>query len=365
MENSKSIKNELLPLLHQAEKLRRKQRFYKIGGNLFILTFVLGLFFLPAVTYFNNVWMTEIFRDSSGATLQVFLILYWALYFVFMTKANRIGITYKQLEMDVLQPILDNITPGLKFSPQKQITSEAITKSELIPTYTQAPGTKNKQQKVYNMSTGLAAGKVGDTSIVMGDVKIINQSFFGSYFMYIPFLVHLHVAYNYLRPWFSKNHSIDQTGYSFMGMYAIIDFNKKINGSTIVLPDKLEKKIGYLAKIVQSLKLNRKQLINLEHPEFENEFVVYGTDQVEARYILSTAFMERITFLKRKMDRPIMLSFHGDKLYMAIQHPDGFFSLPQGKDLIRSNAFESFAENISNVLGIVEDLNLNSKIWKG
>lgn len=364
MKNSDSIKKELLPLLHEAEKLRKKYRFYKTGANLFILTFVLGIFFLPLTTYFSNGRVTEVSRDGLGATFQIILILYWALYFLFMIKANRIGIKYKQMERKILQPVLDKLIPGFKFNPQKQITSKEIIESQLVPTYTQAPGTKNKQQKVYNMSTGLASGKVGDTSIVMGDVKIINQSFFGSYFMYIPFLVHLHVAYNYLRPWFSKDHSVDHIGYSFFGMFTIIDFNKRMNGSTIVLPDKLEKRIGYLAKTIQSLKLNRKELVNLEHPEFEDEFVVYGTDQVEARYILSTAFMERITFLKRKMDRPIMLSFHGDKLYMAIQHPDGFFSLPQNKNLVTSNAFELFVENISNAIGIVEDLNLDTKIWK-
>ncbi|KAB5488232.1 MULTISPECIES: DUF3137 domain-containing protein [Flagellimonas] len=364
MENSNSSKKALLPLLHQAEKLRKKYRFYKTGGNLFILTFVLGIFFLPMITYFNNQWITEVSRNSSGVIFQILLVFYWVLYFVFMIKANRIGVKYRKVEGEILQPVLDRLIPGLKYSPIKQITPAQITESLLIPSYSQVSGNKDKQQKVYNMGSGFASGKVGDTSIVMGDVKIINQSFFGSYFMYIPFLTHLYFAYNYIRPWFSKDHSVDHMGYSFFGMFVIIDFNKKIRGNTIVLPDKLEKRAGYFAKIIQSLKLHRKQLINLEHTEFEKEFVVYGTDQVEARYILSTAFMERIVALKRKMERPIMLSFNNNKLYMAIQHPNGFFCLPQHKNLITSNAFELFVENISNAIGIVEDLNLDTKIWK-
>lgn len=363
MEDFKSIKKELLPLLHQAEKLRKKYRFYKMGANLFILTFVLGIFFLPMFTYFNNEWITKVSRDSSGTTFQILLILYWVLYFVFMIKANHIGVKYKKVEAEILQPVLDRLILGLKFNPQKQITSKEITESQLMPTYTQVPGTKNRQQKVYNMTTGLVSGKVGDSSIVMGDVKVINQSFFGSYFMFIPFLTHLYFAYGYLRPWFSKNHSVDQVGYSFFGMFAIFDFNKKLNGNIVILPDKLEKRMGYLAKTIQSLKLNRKQLINLENTEFENEFVVYGTDQVEARYVLSTTFMERIMALKRKINRPIMLSFNNNKLYVAVQHPNGFFSLPQSKNLVTSNALELFTENISNAMEIVEDLNLNTNIW--
>lgn len=368
MENLDSIKKELLPLLHQAEKLRKSLNFYKMGSNLFILTFVLGIFFLPMITYFNNAgftkWISTVFQGSSGATFQILLVLYWALYFIFYLKANRLNIKYKKIEGEILRPILDKIIPGFIFNAQKQITPDEITESELMPTYTQLPGHKNKYKKVYNMSFGIASGKIGITSATMGDVKVINQSFFGSYFIYIPLLTHLYFAYNYLRPWFSKNHSVDQVGYSFFGMFAIIDFNKRFSGNTLVLPDKFEKRMGCLAKTVQSLKLNRKQLVNLENTEFENEFVVYGTDQIEARYILSTSFMERIMALKRKINRPIMLSFKNDKLYMAIQHPDGFFSLPQNKNLVTSNAFELFAENISNAIGIVEDLDLNNKIWK-
>lgn len=364
MNNHPHIKVQLMPLLHQAEKLRNMYRFYNTGSNLIILIFVLGIFFLPLFTYLNNEWITEMTRDGFGATFQFFFILYWAFYFIFMISANRLGIKFKKIESDILQPVLDKLIPNLKFNPQKQITSDAITKSQLMPSYSQVPGNKNKHQKVYNMSAGLVSGKIGNTSVAMGDVKIINQSIFGSYFMYIPLFTHLYFSYSYLRPWFSKNHSVDQIGHSFMGMFAIIDFNKKFNGHTVVLPDRLEKRIGYLAKTIQSLKLNRSQLVNLEHTGFEEEFVVYGTDQIESRYILSTTFMERITTLKRKIDRPIMLSFIDDKLHIAIQHPDGFFSLPQNKNLVTSNAFELFLENISNAIMIVEDLDLNTKIWK-
>lgn len=362
------IKKRLLPWLQQAETLRKKHRFYKTGGNLFILTLVLGIFFLPMITYMNNSgftkWVFTVFQDSSEITFQILLILYWALYFIFYIKANRLNIKYIEIEKEILKPVLNSIIPGFKFNPQRQITPKEINESELIPIYSQVPHQKRKQQKVYNMNFGIVSGRIGNISATMGDVKIINQGFFGSYFMHIPFLSHLYFAYTYLRPFFSKNHSINQVGYSFFGMFAIVDFSKKLNGSTVVLPDKLEKRIGYLAKTVQSLKLNRKQLVNLEHTEFESEFVVYGTDQIEARYILSTSLMERIMALKRKMERPIMLSFKNEKLYMAIQHPDGFFSLPQNKNLVTSDAFELFVENISNAIGIVEDLDLNTKIWK-
>ncbi|MFC4219424.1 DUF3137 domain-containing protein [Flagellimonas marina] len=235
-----------------------------------------------------------------------------------------------------------------------------IKKSELVV----IPRKKKKkyQSMVYNLNHGLLIGKIDDTSIQIGNIKIINQKPIYNYLLAIPIFNFMVMAYIYLRPWFTKK-TVDHIGSSFLGMFAIADFNKKFSGTTVVLPDQFEKRMGYLAKTLQSLNFKRDQLVNLESPEFENEFVVYSTDQVEVRYILSTTFMERILALKQKINRPIMLSFQNNKLYMAVQHPYGFFSLPENKNLVTSNALEELFADITTAIGIVEDLNLNTKIW--
>ena len=143
-----------------------------------------------------------------------------------------------------------------------------------------------------------------------------------------------------------------------------MDFNKRFNGHTVILPDVMEKRVGYLAKNLQNLNMARGQLVHLEDTEFEKDFVVYSTDQVEARYILSTSLMERITLLKRKIDKPIMLSFYGNKLYLGVQNPHGFLCLNKKESLLSSNIFEKVHEDITAAIDIVEDLNLNTKIWK-
>jgi len=207
-------------------------------------------------------------------------------------------------------------------------------------------------------------GKVGRTSIFLGDVNIINQGGYGSFLMYVPMFAHIYLAYNFIKPWFSKHHSTEHLGSNFVGMVAVVGFNKSFNGHTIILPDLMEKKVGYLAKNLQALNIIRGQLVHLENPEFENDFVVYSTDQVEARYILSTSLMERISLLKRKIDKPVMLSFNKKKLYLGVQHPDGFLCLDKKQNLLTSNVFEKVYEDILAAIHIVEDLNLNTSIWK-
>jgi len=126
----------------------------------------------------------------------------------------------------------------------------------------------------------------------------------------------------------------------------------------------MEKRVGHLAKNLQNFNAARGILVELEDTEFENDFMVYSTDQVEARYILSTSLMERITRLKRKIDKPIMLSFNKNKLYLGIQHPYGFLCLNKEESLLKSDVFEKVHEDIYAAIGIVEDLNLNTRIWK-
>ena len=67
------------------------------------------------------------------------------------------------------------------------------------------------------------------------------------------------------------------------------------------------KLFGRLGRKLQSLNVFRGELIRLEDPEFESHFVVYGSDQIEARYILSTSLMARITDFKEKTGKKIYL----------------------------------------------------------
>ena len=52
------------------------------------------------------------------------------------------------------------------------------------------------------------------------------------------------------------------------------------------------------------MNFSRPPLVKLEDPEFEKHFVVSGEDQVEARYILSTCLMQRLTDFRNKPMNP-------------------------------------------------------------
>ena len=149
----------------------------------------------------------------------------------------------------------------------------------------------------------------------------------------------------------------------FKGLFFIGDFNKHFSGKTVVLPDTAERLFGLLGKTLQSVFKHSGELIKLEDPEFEKHFVVYGSDQVEARYILSTSLMKRITDFRSKHGKPVYVSFVRSCVHVAVTTGKNMFEPRILRSLLDFEMAEDYLEDLEFALGIVEDLNLNTRIW--
>ena len=145
---------------------------------------------------------------------------------------------------------------------------------------------------------------------------------------------------------------------NFRGMFVNAQLEKKINGSVVVVPDHLESRLDYPAKNIQALKnINGNKLVTLEDVEFERYFAVYANDEITARYVLTPAMMLRMTELKKKYDRDIMLSFNGGEFYFAVAMPEGFLTLGNAS-LTSGEALKDLYDNIVTAQGILNDLKL-------
>ena len=148
----------------------------------------------------------------------------------------------------------------------------------------------------------------------------------------------------------------------FKGIFFIADFHKDFIGETVVVPDTAEKLFGKLGTMFQKMNISRADLVKMENPEFEKAFAVYGTDQVEARYILTPVLMERIMDFKRKSGK-IGLSFLHSKVYIAISVSKNLFEPPFFKSMLRYELVEDYFNYLILSVNIVEDLDLNTRIW--
>ena len=143
----------------------------------------------------------------------------------------------------------------------------------------------------------------------------------------------------------------------FKGLFFRANFNKKLKGKTVVMPRILDANIN-------SLKIGKGQLIKLEDPEFNKLFTVYGNDQVEGRYILSTNLMAKLAQFRKKAGRNLYISFVENMIYIAIEYPEEIFEPRLFKSMLSLAPMREYFENIQLMLGIVEDLNLNKRIWR-
>ena len=142
----------------------------------------------------------------------------------------------------------------------------------------------------------------------------------------------------------------------FQGIVVEMDMNKNFSGQTIVLKDK-----GFFNRFKSFDKMER---VALEDVVFEKQFEVYSTNQVEARYILTTGFMERILRLKELYaGTTIEMSFYNNKILLAIDTgKDMFEACSFFKTNLNQRRFENVFEEFWTLFSIVNILKLNQHI---
>lgn len=148
----------------------------------------------------------------------------------------------------------------------------------------------------------------------------------------------------------------------FKGIVFIADFNKNFNVTTVVRPKSFGNSIrSWFSKNV--FNINSAQVVQLENTDFDNTFVTYSGDQIEARYILTPALMERILNLNSKSDETISISFVGSKMYIAFPLDYNYFEAPIHQTLLKPDLLQNDLSIVRFMYDIVHELDLNTRIW--
>lgn len=142
---------------------------------------------------------------------------------------------------------------------------------------------------------------------------------------------------------------------TFLGVVLELDMNKEFLYHTFVVKDKgmmnaLNKPKGF-------------QKVALEDVVFENSFEAYSQNQIEARYLLTTAFMERMLKLKELYGGTnIQFSFNNNKVLIAINTKKNMF---EPCSLFKSNLREKQVYNVfeqfMTIFSVIDILKLNQK----
>ena len=146
----------------------------------------------------------------------------------------------------------------------------------------------------------------------------------------------------------------------FKGLILDLSVNKNFTGKTIIKTDK-----GSLINNISERKLPENQeVVRLEDPEFEKLFEVYSDDQVQARYLLTTSFMERLIELQQAFgSQKIECCFYEKTLLIKIPTNYPWFeihSILEQIDLQESS--KKILANMNSILNICETLQMDSDI---
>lgn len=148
----------------------------------------------------------------------------------------------------------------------------------------------------------------------------------------------------------------------FKGIIFVADFNKNFNGVTIVRPKDFGSAFGaWFSKNLFSF--SDKDVIKLENVDFDKAFITYGTDQVESRYLLTPAMMERIFKLNNNSKYSITLSFIASRMYIGFPLDRNYFEAPIFKSLLNPELLDDDITTIKFMYDIVRELDLNTRIW--
>jgi|GEM_PF-6077407 len=240
---------------------------------------------------------------------------------------------YKKL---VIGKLVEFISPDLKYEPQAaEVSGREVLKGEIFPHTIFYPEGYTAEDFIE--------GRIGNISVRFFEIS----------------------GKDAIKPlaYSDSGHrtAIDLNGFpwetfSFHGMLGETDFNKSFNGHTLVCS-------GTGITRSQWMRASGRQRVRLEDPEFNRYFAVFSTDQITARYILSTALMKRITDYRKKVGRKIYLSFTENRLHVAVSHRKDQFEFNIYSSLYNFGRIKEFFTDLTIITDIIDALNLNTNIW--
>jgi hypothetical protein len=253
-------------------------------------------------------------------------IIYGGVLFYKISDAlNTYKNTYKN---DVIGAALKFLDESLSIQP-----AQGIEASEFM--YTQLFSTEPDRYKTEDLVTGCAGKTRFYFAEVHAEYKTVTQT---------------------------KNGTRTEWHDIFKGIIFAADFNKRFNGVTIVKPKDFGAAFGaWFSKNLFSF--GSKDVIQLESTEFDKTFVTHGSDQVESRYILTPAMMERILNLNHQTKYNISLSFIESRMYIGFPLNRNYFEAPVFKSLLSPETVNEDITTIKFMYDIVKELDLNTRIW--
>ena len=310
----------LLPIAQVTEKIRQQYLHYFVLGCLFAFITVPGI--ILWIFNYQEQLRTQPVQDDWKVPAAYFLIM-----LIIAAAASPLYL-YRKKSKNQLMPEFIKYFDGFSYQFEGTVNSFVVEKSRLINN--------------YNSCTGddYFSGTYKNVEMIVSEEKFEKVT----------------TTYN-------NGKRQDHRSTVFDGILVLLSLNKDFSGQTVVFQDK-----GMLNKVVSFTRnLSGLENVRLEDSIFEKEFEAYGSNQVEARYLLTTAFMERMLKLREayKANR-IEFSFFDNRLFITLKTSENMFEATSlfKSCLDRTMVDETFNQFIS-IMAIIDILKLDKIQYTG
>ena len=346
------LQEELEKTFQKAERQRKILRVSQVacyGTALLFFIFIILMQFLPAMGFFVHDYEANPNPDFWEAnSILKFILPAFALIFISSWIFPKALMRFYTLEKSSVQKIMRHLFPKASFTlGHSRIPKLTLANSKFYPEL-KAKDSSVEVFGFFSFHDKAPELKVYEVATVGGNRQnIITNS---TPYLYLKMLRQVFGM--------AVSSRFDSSLYTFRGLFAYAILPKKINGTVIILPDKLTSHLDYLAETIQAMKtIDGCKLVKLEDPEFERRFVVYSTDEILARYILTPLMMQQMTSLHSKYNRDIMLSFDADKFYFSVPMPEGLLTLGN-KSITGRKSIQVIYDNVTVAQSILQELRL-------
>lgn len=224
---------------------------------------------------------------AGSAKIAVLLLLFSVLIYTILAtrrKPGRARRTLKTFQRLVAAPLLRAIDPALKYNPYRGISYRDILASKLADDF---------PAKTF-VANNLLTYENDGLPVRMSHVML-------------------------------EHHEAGEKVPVLGGLFGVTAARRPAEGTTIVSFDLAEKHLGFVGLGLQPKAIYRGlERIRLDSSGFEKQYVVHGSDPIEANFLLSHTVMEKLEALIKEYRVFPRISFVGDSIYIAVLN-GGFF----------------------------------------
>jgi len=343
------LSEKVIPQIVQFEKGRELR--------LTLLTMLSTAVFAIAAAFIYYMFKTEMFKNQENADM---------MYIVFTLGLIGMAVSFvtwvwhcvkKSFEKKIkrkFMPVLMRAIPGFFWQETPPVKSKEIVNCMIFP------DTSAIEQSDVLIRNPLVSVEQSINDMLPGNIRYeFDDCFVGSYRQVPVAISECKYILNIVHQRYDgKTHTYEVK--IFEGAIVKIKMNKRFHGITVIRPKNIARDIKD-GKDLDKAALNK---VFLEDVEFEKKYCTYSSDQIEARYLITTAFMERFKNLQTAFKtRKIFCSFFDDSVYIAPCADRDLFALGSLiKPLYDRKQFDELYNQFSAILALVDYFKLDKKL---